>query len=71
MQTIQALPFNYWPSPLLGGRTRCVVSLMTSLKSSSSRMSIPVEEATLAPSAQRDKWKGSKRDGASNTLHLI
>lgn len=37
------------------------MSLITSLKSSSSRMSIPVEEATLAPSEEKDKRGGNKR----------
>lgn len=37
------------------------MSLITSLKSSSSRMSIPVEEATLAPSEEKEKRGGNKR----------
>lgn len=56
-----AVPVLFQPSPLLGGRTWCVVSLMTSLKSSSSRMSMPVEEATLAPSERRQMQTGAVR----------
>lgn len=58
-------------SPLLGGRTRCVVSLITSLKSSSSRMSMPVEEATLAPSGETERqMRGGKRDGTLIGSHF-
>lgn len=57
-------------SPLLGGRTRCVVSLMTSWKSSSSRTSMPVDEAILAPSGEvtNRRWDG-KRDGGLIPAH--
>lgn len=53
-------------APLLGGRTRCVVSLMTSWKSSSSRTSMPVDEAILAPSGEvtSGRWDGKRDRGA-------
>lgn len=57
-------------SPLLGGRTRCVVSLMTSWKSSSSRTSMPVEEAILAPSGDvTNRSCDGKRDRGLKRAH--